>query len=285
MTTMVPPTIPSMAVNAAIFLLILFFGITAIRWKYAGRIPKGLRPVPGPQGSPIIGNTLQLKPQPQRQMESWARQYGELFKIQLGYNNWVYLCSPQAVKEILDKQSAITSGRAPSPVVSDVISGGMRFLFMGYSPQWRKLRTIVHQLLTPKASGKFRSSQEFEAKQLVWDVLKSSEVGDEESFYMHVRRYTTSIVMTSTYGKRVPKWVRAINIKGASHLLNIDTHPINRNATRSARYTASCTTSQNTLRQVHSLQMCFRRLRSCRSGCSGGGSGLSSIIEDRSIFG
>lgn len=120
----------------------------------------------------------------------------------MGYENWVFLNSPEAVKEVLDKQSAITSGRAPMPVASDLISGGMRFLLMGYTSEWRKLRTIVHKLLTPKVSDTFKPSQEFEAKQLIHDLYSDNR--DEESFYMHVRRYTTSVVMTSTYGRRVP---------------------------------------------------------------------------------
>lgn len=195
--------IPSVGFYAAI-LFVFSLCIALAHWKSSRGIPKGLKPVPGPPGLPILGNTHQLKPQPQRQMESWAKQYGELFRIQLGWNTWVFLNSPEAVKEILDKQSAATSSRAPSPVIGDVISGGMRFLLMGYSPPWRRLRTIVHQLLTPKASAAFKPSQEFEAKQLLHDILSDQ---NEEDFYMHVRRYTISVVMTSTYGKRIPRWV------------------------------------------------------------------------------
>ncbi|EXJ86779.1 hypothetical protein A1O3_03733 [Capronia epimyces CBS 606.96] len=166
----------------------------------------GLRRVPGPPGLPVIGNTLQLKPQPQRQLQAWASQYGELFQIQLGWYNWVFVNSPAAVKDIFDKQSAVTSGRVPMPVGSDLISGGKRFLLMSYTPEWRKLRAIVHKLLTPKSSEQFRPSQEFEAKQLIRDIWDDNRRGDHESFYMHIRRYTTSVVMTSTYGRRIPQW-------------------------------------------------------------------------------
>ena len=169
------------------------------------RVPRGYQAVPGPKGLPLVGNTLQLHNQPQRQFQEWARQYGELFQVQIGWENWVFVNSPTAVKEIFDKQSAITSGRNPMPVISDVISGTKRLLFMSYTPEWRKLRTIVHKLLTPKSSETFKPSQEFEAKQLIYDILDDNK--NQENFYMHVRRYTTSVVMTSTYGRRVPVWV------------------------------------------------------------------------------
>lgn len=130
-----------------------------------------------------------------------------MFQIRMGWENWIFLNDPAVVKELLDKQSAVTSGRAPSPVASDIISGGKRFLFMSYTPEWRKLRTIVHKLLTPKASALFKPSQELEAKQLVYDIHEDQLRNDQESFYMHCRRYSTSVIMTSTYGRRVPQWV------------------------------------------------------------------------------
>lgn len=122
----------------------------------------------------------------------------------MGWENWVYVNSPDAVRDIFDRQSALTSGRVPMPVVSDLLSGGNRFLFETYNLKWRKLRAVVHKLLTPKMSDTYKPSQEFEAKQLIHDITTND---DETSFYMHVRRYTTSVVMTSTYGFRVPVWV------------------------------------------------------------------------------
>ncbi|KAL2839386.1 cytochrome P450 [Aspergillus pseudoustus] len=162
------------------------------------RLPKGLRDIPD------AGNGAQMGVHPQRQLQNWALEHGELFKVRLGREEWIYVNSPAAVKEIFDKQSQHSSSRAPSPVVSDLLSGGMRFLLMPYSPHWRKLRAIVHKLLTPKSSNTFMPSQEFEAKQLLWDILTDNE--NQENFYMHIRRYTTSVVMTSTYGRRVPVW-------------------------------------------------------------------------------
>lgn len=117
------------------------------------------------------------------------------------------ICSPDACKEILDKQSASTSSRAPLPVSGDALSGGMRFLFMEYGPEWRKLRSISHKLLTPAVSATFKPSQEFEAKMLLEEILNgaNTEKGNGVS-YKAIRRYTVSVIMTSTYGRRIPDW-------------------------------------------------------------------------------
>ncbi|KNG83645.1 putative O-methylsterigmatocystin oxidoreductase [Aspergillus nomiae NRRL 13137] len=154
--------------SASAAYLIFYLATTALAPR---RAPKGLRDVP------VTGTAAQMGAYPQ---------------------------NPAAVKEIFDKQSQHSSSRAPSPVVSDFLSGGMRFLLMPYSFNWRTLRAIVHKLLTPKSSNTFMPSQEFEAKQLLWDILVDNE--NQEKFHMHIRRYTTSVVMTSTYGRRVPVW-------------------------------------------------------------------------------
>ena len=161
--------------------------------------------VPSPPGLPLIGNTLQLSSQPHLQFLKWARQYGEIYRVRLGLMDWYMLNSPEAVKEILDKQSALTSSRPPMPVVSDALSGGMRFLFMPYGAEWRRLRAASHKLLSPRMSETFQPSQEFEAKQLLHDLLTDNATRTE--FYMHIRRYTVSVIMTSTYGRRIPQWV------------------------------------------------------------------------------
>ncbi|KAJ5103775.1 hypothetical protein N7532_004304, partial [Penicillium argentinense] len=137
------------------------------------------RTVPSPPGLPLIGNTFQLSSQPHRQFLKWARQYGEIYRVRLGLMDWYMLNSPEAVKEILDKQSATTSSRPRMPVVFDALSGGMRFLFMPYGTEWRRLRTVSHKLLTPRMSDTFQPLQEFESKQLLHDLLTDNAKSTE----------------------------------------------------------------------------------------------------------
>ena len=187
---------------------LMLLALAGVIWLYfytLKRIPNGLRRVPGPRGLPFLGSLLQLSSQPQKQFKTWARQYGELFQIRLGWETWVFINSPAAVKDILDKKSAMTSGRVPMPVASDIVSDGKRILLMDYSPLWRKLRSIIHGLLTPKMSITFQPIQEFEAKQLLYDLYTNN--ADEQRFYSHVRRYTISVMMTAIYGRRIKHWV------------------------------------------------------------------------------
>lgn len=77
---------------------------------------------------------------------------------------------------------------------------------MTYSAKWRRLHYYLKQLLSPRASAAFIPSQEFEIKQLLFDLSGEAGKDSDTSFYMHIRRMTFSVVMTSAYGLRIPKW-------------------------------------------------------------------------------
>lgn len=79
---------------------------------------------------------------------------------------------------------------------------------MTYSTKWKRLHAFLKQLLNAKASAAFIPSQEFEIKQLLWDLSHeaNNEGRNSTDFYRHIRRMTFSIVMTSAYGLRIPKW-------------------------------------------------------------------------------
>lgn len=61
---------------------------------------------------------------------------------------------------------------------------------------------MMHRLLAPKMTLTFVPSQEFEVKQFLYQLALDND--DQSRFLQHVRRLSFSIVMTSTYGRRVP---------------------------------------------------------------------------------
>lgn len=73
-----------------------------------------------------------------------------------------------------------------------------------YGPKWRSYRTASHQLLSPKMTETFLPAQQFEVMQLLYDLAhqKTDEIdpGDQ------IRRVSFSIMMTATYGRRIPTW-------------------------------------------------------------------------------
>lgn len=74
----------------------------AYRWI---RRDRTLDSIPGPKGYPFVGNfPVGPPPRTAEVFRGFAREYGELFKFQMGWYNWVAVNSPEAMKELFDKQ-------------------------------------------------------------------------------------------------------------------------------------------------------------------------------------
>lgn len=158
---------------------------------------------PGPRGLPFLGNYLDLaKADTFRfQVQQWARQYGEIWYTKMGSSDYIWLSSPRAVKELMDKRSSIYSSRPPTPLAGDTASAGRRQLFMAYGSAYRVVRKISHSLLNITVSTSYQPIQDLESKQLMYDLLH-----DPDNFYDHNRRYSSSVILTATYGHRMPNW-------------------------------------------------------------------------------
>lgn len=179
----------------AVVLVVTAFVMTWLRRD------RRLDTIPGPRGYPLIGVGYQLPPKAPALFRKWATEYGDVFKIRVGWYNWVVINSPEAIRDILEKQAIITSSKAPSPMGHDIVTGGNRMPTIPYGPHWRVLRTVVRQMTTVPMTTTFVPSQEFEAKQLLYDLATNNE--NERNFYQHMRRYAFSIIMTNTFGTRI----------------------------------------------------------------------------------
>lgn len=103
--------------------------VSVVRILRIGRRPSGYPP--GPPTIPILGN-LHLMPSRDAhlQFQKWAKEYGPVYSLILGTKTLIVLSSDQAVKDLLDKKSAIYSDRQDMYIGQELCSGGLRVLMM-----------------------------------------------------------------------------------------------------------------------------------------------------------
>ena len=123
----------------AVFVLIRVFRI--------GRRPAGYPP--GPPTIPLLGNIHQVasrhhsdsemlltgrrkmpRHDSHKQFQRWAQEYGPVYSLILGTKTLIVLSSDVAVKDLLDKRSAIYSDRPDMYIGMTLGSGGLRILMM-----------------------------------------------------------------------------------------------------------------------------------------------------------
>lgn len=150
------------------------------------------------------------------QFQKWAQEYGPVYSLVLGTKVFVVLSSDQAIKDLLDKRSAIYSSRPEVYMGQEILSGGLRVLFMviiflvilspsipyvdskqGYNDTWRMIRKLAHSILNVTVARSYVSYQDLENKAMLVGFLN-----DPADFMNHIRRYTTSLTTQLTFGFR-----------------------------------------------------------------------------------
>ncbi|PKS08389.1 hypothetical protein jhhlp_005333 [Lomentospora prolificans] len=178
---------------------VVVVGLVA-RLLMVGRRPKNYPP--GPPTLPILGNIHQMPTKDAHlQFEKWAREYGPVYSLILGTKTMVVLSSDKAVKDLLDKRSNKYSHRQEMYVGQTLCSGGLRVLMMGYGPQWRSARKMIHGLLNVSAAKSYVPYQILENKQMLHEMLV-----DPDRFLYHIRRYSNALTTTMVFGWRTPTY-------------------------------------------------------------------------------
>ncbi|KAI0413296.1 putative cytochrome P450 [Xylaria grammica] len=182
------------------FLILPLLAFLVWKLMFIGRRPRDLPP--GPPTLPVLGN-LHLIPRRDvhLQFQRWAKEFGPVYSLMLGSKVMIVLSSDRAVKDLLDKRSAIYSDRMDLYVSQTLASGGLRLLLMRYGQSWRMVRRILHGLLNTQAAQSFRPYQLLESQQMMFDILN-----EPENFKQHFRRYSNSLTTTTTFGYRVPTY-------------------------------------------------------------------------------
>lgn len=173
----------------------VFLAVGRVIWAMT-RGRKGLPP--GPPQLPIIGNLHQAPiDYPWRTYQEWTKQYGPVYYLQYGLNTIIMLGTHQAARDLLDKRSNIYSDRPHVPMGGDIVSKGLRTLLMPYGSQWRAHQRVQSSFTNIRTSQTYRELQDMESKQLIFEMLSTSNFTDR------YHRYSSSLLFTLAYGKRL----------------------------------------------------------------------------------
>ncbi|KAF2854958.1 cytochrome P450 [Plenodomus tracheiphilus IPT5] len=167
---------------------------------------------PQPPGLPILGNMVDIigatnKAQQHLLFEQWAREYGEVVRVEAGPFTEYFLNSDASVKEIFDKQSSATSERPRWIVSNEQICDKKNVLLLSASePRWKHQRKVILQGMTSVARADAGIPYlHYETAKFVHEVandpaLASSSVG----LFNSIGRYTYSTFASQTFGMDVP---------------------------------------------------------------------------------
>ncbi|KAG1801962.1 cytochrome P450, partial [Suillus variegatus] len=130
----------------------------------------------------------------------WTEQYGPVFSLKQGHRISVITGRHQAAVDIMEKEGANLADRPRSIAAHETLTDGLGLLLEGSGERFRRLRSkVLHAGLQPKVAETYEPIQTRHSKNLVLDILN-----DPKNHQGHAMRYSTSVVMSFTYGKITP---------------------------------------------------------------------------------
>ncbi|THH30213.1 hypothetical protein EUX98_g3986 [Antrodiella citrinella] len=178
-----------------LFALVLF--IVAMWAIWVNRRPKTLPPGP-PAGLWGLHTHLIPKTEPWKKFYEWHQMYGPVISFTFGPQNVVSLGTAKAAWDLLEKRGDIYSSRPRSIVAGEIYSDGNRGIFTPYNQRWKNWRSLMQAGMNPTASLAYRERQTLESAILLKDLLE-----DSDQYRDKIKRYTTSVVFSIAYGRRV----------------------------------------------------------------------------------
>ncbi|KAJ7149510.1 cytochrome P450 [Mycena crocata] len=159
--------------------------------------PKGhwLLEAPIPTFQRLIAHSLHGK------YEEWIQEFGPVFTLRHGTKISIIVGRVDAALEILDKQSSALNDRPVSIAIGQTLSGGLRMLFSPNDDRFRKMRRAMHAYLYPRAVASYYPALKREVHQHMLDIIE-----DPTNYMKHANRYSTSVVLTTAYGKRATSY-------------------------------------------------------------------------------
>uniref|UniRef100_A0A175YQM3 Cytochrome P450 n=1 Tax=Daucus carota subsp. sativus TaxID=79200 RepID=A0A175YQM3_DAUCS len=103
---------------------------------------------PGPRGLPILGNLLQIGPNPHQSLARLAKKYGPLMTIYQGSVTTIVASSAEMAQLILQKHDADMSGRIIPDAITTLEHPSHSMAWLHAGEEWRLIRRVLATFLT-----------------------------------------------------------------------------------------------------------------------------------------
>lgn len=151
---------------------------------------------PGPKPLPILGNLTDLTTKELwLPVTEWAKVFGDVVYTHVLGQGLVFLNSPEACIDLLDKRGSIYSDKPQLVMTCDMCGCKNMIAFTGYNDQFKRQRKLMHSALSPKAVQSYQPLAIAETQNFLHRL-----VGDPASYISHIRRYAGGLTLSIVYG-------------------------------------------------------------------------------------
>ena len=169
----------------------------------AQRALRRFEDLPGPRGMPFLGNALQLDaPRLHQQLEAWSREFGPLFKLQIGDRRLLAVADHQLIAAILRDRPAgfKRTSRLEEIWLEMKLPLGV---FGANGEVWQRQRRMVMAAFDPAHVKSYFPALQAVAGRLVgrWD--RAALAGQDIDLQADLMRYTVDTIAGLAFGAEV----------------------------------------------------------------------------------
>ncbi|KAG7448607.1 cytochrome P450 [Guyanagaster necrorhizus] len=185
--------LPSLSCTIFAGLLIIFIS-RLLRVRRSSSLPLP----PGPPSLPILGNvTVMPSSHEWLTYDKWAKIHGDIIRLNVFGQSLIILSSLETARNLLDRQSAISSDRPRFVMISDLMGWDWAVQFMSTGHRFRKYRRTVQQCLQPQSLSAYLPIVEKGSRELLKSLLE-----DPSNFQAHIKHHSGGMMMSILYGEQ-----------------------------------------------------------------------------------
>ncbi|KAF4616302.1 hypothetical protein D9613_008357 [Agrocybe pediades] len=152
---------------------------------------------PGPRKLPFIGNLLNFPSSFEWEaFEAWGKKYNTpIIHLSVAGRSLIVLNTAEAARDLLEKRSAIYSGRPNLRVINEFMGFGWLLVFMPYGLEWKERRRLFTRHFHPTNNELHKGKVLQCGRRLLVQLLSSPQ-----DYMQHVRHSVGGMLISVAYG-------------------------------------------------------------------------------------
>lgn len=161
-----------------------------------------LKQLPGPKGLPVLGMVTKLNlPQLHNQIEDWANEFGDVFRLRLPIADQMVITRPSLIQKIcIERPDTFIRARKMDGILRE---SGVHGVFNAEGEEWKVHRRVIAQGLDVRHQQQFYPSMMDKVEKLYKKWCKNAEDGLPFDIQKDILRFTVDVTTSLAFGYEI----------------------------------------------------------------------------------